>query len=713
MLASYLPVFRFIICVLALLPITQRSLGQLGRKVDDVVAREIASLRDSLHFYQRKQLDSALVFAARLEAKASSVGDSLHVAEAIMHQGIFSLWMENIPRAEMLLEKALVFNTSVGSVEIRARSLRALGSIFVLKENRLKGLEYFREAEDLITELSDPVLIGRIHFGIADLYFFQRDFTTSFYYYHKALEAHRQIGDSVSMAKVWLKFGDHAKQQDSLALARDWYGLAGKVFSEKKKFFWWSKYLAHMGSLLMDEGHPREAIVFFDSALVMAEPYYNAGLELVCLHGQASGYWQLGDFQKAKVLAQKEIQMARELGVSERVLKGQAILQQVYTSEGNLREALRLANSQIALGDSLNRVEVAQNVQWLEGIFQQRILRDSVDYTRRAEMDQLKNATERAEFRNNATLGGLLLVLALVAALSAILVRARRARKFAQRQELVTRELAQDIKSQNDLLEEQHAKIVQQRDQLKESNEIKNRIFSIISHDLRSPLGSLNNMIILLQKGAKLSQAELDRILGQVGGSVKSLLNSLDNLLRWSLHQMDKPYEMQPISLSAIDLLEESQQFFDPLIQAKELEIEGQWPEPSLTVFADENSVRLVLRNLISNAIKFTPRGGKIVFGAERIATEVEFWVEDTGGGLSDNQLVTLFNSNVLSKRGTENEQGTGLGLALCHEFVKLNGGDIGVVNVETAGARFWFRLPHMDPHEYRGANQISSQNLN
>jgi len=651
-------------------------------------------LQDSSDFYFSIQLDSALAYATRLGALASAVGDSVFEMEALMRKGLLNLWMGNMELAQANLENALRFEQGLGSAQIKAQSLRALGNLYVFQDSRLEGLEYYRQAEELIPQLSDAILIGRIHFGIADLYFTQRDYATASEYYHKALEAQQQVGDSIGMAKAWLNLGKLAIQFDSLGMARQWYEAAGEVFSEQGNNFWLGTLVAHMGKLLVLEGQPRSALASFDSALVLSEPYYNVWVQLTSWHGKAEAYWQLGNYAEARKFAQQEIAKAIEIGEGSRLLDGQSVLQRILISEGRLREALELADLQMALSDSLQRVESLQEVQWLEGKYQRQRERDSLTYAQHAEVLQLKKDTERAQLLNKVTLWGLLVVLAFLGAFWFTLVRVRRARKHAQEQEQISREQAQDIKAQNDLMEEQQAKIIQQRDQLKDSNEIKNTIFSIISHDLRSPLSSLNNMVVLLQSGVQLSSTEMDKILNQLGGSVKGLLHSLDNLLRWSLNQMEKPYTVQPDDLKVAALIKESELFFAPLFLAKHLAVQGLASEECLRVFADENSIRLVLRNLISNAIKFTPRGGQITLGATTVGDQVEIWVEDTGMGLSDELLATLFRGYVDSKLGTENEKGTGLGLSLCQDFVHMNGGEIGAENTEQGGARFWFRLP-------------------
>jgi len=209
--------------------------------------------------------------------------------------------------------------------------------------------------------------------------------------------------------------------------------------------------------------------------------------------------------------------------------------------------------------------------------------------------------------------------------------------------------------------------------QLEISNAVKNRLFSIVAHDLRSPLNSLLG-ILSLNDMKLLTSEELQELLEENKKTIKSVNNTLDNLLYWAQSQMDglvtrkDSFELRP-------LFDELLLLYLPLIKQKGIHLEQLVTDTS-AITADRNQINLVLRNLIDNAIKFTPLAGRIWFNLESTPEGVSFSVENE---VEDHIDIDMDNMNgdkmASATRGTGNEQGVGLGLVLCKEYVKNNGG--------------------------------------
>src|SRR6056297_2002803 len=229
---------------------------------------------------------------------------------------------------------------------------------------------------------------------------------------------------------------------------------------------------------------------------------------------------------------------------------------------------------------------------------------------------------------------------------------------------------------------------------VQEANAAKDKFFSIIAHDLRSPFTALVGMSQYLATGIdKLDAETAKEFLEGMHKSSKNAFNLLENLLEWSRIQTGR-MPMSPEEIDVTEIVHENLALLEVNIETKELRIENKLhtKEP---VYADENAVNTIVRNLLSSAIKFTPRGGQIVLSSNRTEDELVVSVQDSGVGIEPEILDTLFRVDVRhSQAGTDKEKGSGLGLVLCKEFVEKNGGRISVESEVGKGAMFMFTLP-------------------
>ncbi|HKK58814.1 MAG TPA: ATP-binding protein [Salinivirga sp.] len=230
--------------------------------------------------------------------------------------------------------------------------------------------------------------------------------------------------------------------------------------------------------------------------------------------------------------------------------------------------------------------------------------------------------------------------------------------------------------------------------ELKKSNSAKNKLFSIIAHDLRSPFNSLLGLTeLMLARYKELSSEELLQFLKDLNEVSQKTYYLLLNLLEWSRTQRDK-IEINPQKHNLAALLDETLGLFTTSFENKNLKLEKDVPE-DLHVFSDYQSFSTVMRNLISNAIKFTPRNKHIHISAKESGAFIEIAVRDEGIGISPDNVKRLFSAEEsYSTEGTEQEKGTGLGLMLCKSFVEKNEGTIDVESKVGYGTTFRVRIP-------------------
>lgn len=238
--------------------------------------------------------------------------------------------------------------------------------------------------------------------------------------------------------------------------------------------------------------------------------------------------------------------------------------------------------------------------------------------------------------------------------------------------------------------------------QLKESeiklielNASKDKFFTIIGHDLKSPFNAIIGFGNLLMKQIKNKNMEKIDMYGRlILQSSNMAMDLLLNLIQWSLSQTGK-MKFNPEQFDMVACIDTNTLMFDNIANQKSITIKNILPQ-SASVLADHAMISTVLRNLISNAIKFTMPGGEIIVSAMEKQTGIIISVTDSGVGISKNSIVKLFRIDQNhSTTGTNNETGTGLGLILCKDFVEKHQGKIWVESEEGKGSTFYFTLPY------------------
>ena len=248
-----------------------------------------------------------------------------------------------------------------------------------------------------------------------------------------------------------------------------------------------------------------------------------------------------------------------------------------------------------------------------------------------------------------------------------------------------------EIKKQSAVIDEKARLLEKQTHQLKELNSMKNKLFSVISHDLKTPLYALRNLFSSVQQ-YDLPAEEIKVYIPEVVNNLNYTTSLMENLLQWVKSQMKvNVMHRQDLELSA--MVQDAVDLLRLQADSKQIIIEFKNDDP-VHIYADRDMISLVIRNLISNAIKFTPYNGKVEIGIIEKLSLVELYVKDTGVGMEPHVISQLFENKYYSTQGTANETGTGLGLMLCNDFITRNGGNIQVRSEVGKGSVFSFVLP-------------------
>jgi signal transduction histidine kinase len=255
-----------------------------------------------------------------------------------------------------------------------------------------------------------------------------------------------------------------------------------------------------------------------------------------------------------------------------------------------------------------------------------------------------------------------------------------------------TADLKEAVQKLEVLSQDLERKVDQRTEALSQANRVKDKMLSIISHDLRSPLTSLLGTLQLMQQGV-LQEEERNMLLSRVAVDVHYTNELLENLLSWASskdtgagHRSEKFYLLPSVN-NVVAL-------FNSMANDKKISIHNCIKEDHM-VLADQNMVNLIFRNLISNALKFTPQGGEVSVHSESAGNGIRIYVRDSGVGIDAEKIGQLFNADQSkTTRGTSNEKGSGIGLLLCKEFVEKHNSTITIKSIPGEGSEFSFELP-------------------
>ncbi len=235
--------------------------------------------------------------------------------------------------------------------------------------------------------------------------------------------------------------------------------------------------------------------------------------------------------------------------------------------------------------------------------------------------------------------------------------------------------------------------IQQQNDELKQLNDTKDKFFSIIAHDLRNPFNAIYMMSEVLQRQKdEFKTDEAKQIVELMHLSTKEIYELLDNLLTWSrLHQ--KKLEFVAEKMNILKIVNANFSLYESIAKSKGIELKNNIIS-NLYYIGDRNMLNTIIRNLLTNAIKFTNDGGEIIIDAIDTGDHVQFSVKDNGIGMTKEDIEKIMHDeNLNSKKGTAEEKGTGIGLILCKEFVKIHHGELWVESIRNKGTTFYFKL--------------------
>ncbi len=606
-------------------------------------------------------------------------------------------------------EEALKLANEKNLVRGKIKANENIGSLYTISGDYTTALKYDNQALQLSLAANDSSFISRDYNNVADDYYDLGEYDEAYFYFTTSYQMAKAMKDSLRMTvtlhnvgRVFKELGQYDRALNHLNLSKkisirikDYIGVAYaddeigdvllrqgefdaalnslllslKMTKEQKEYILQPRTQAKIANVFLNKGDYASALAYYDSASSFYVTTGNSfGIAEVAL-GRGLVYMKQKKYDEAQKLMEKGAALAQSINA--RVLEIQCYntLSSLLEMKGEYKKALHYFQQYKQLEDSLFSQET-----------QEKLLKDQVRFETESKDSQIAALSQRQsaqedELKKQEFVRNILVV---VMALSAIL--------------LVTVYRSGRRRRQINMLLLRHQEEMEKRsEELERLNQVKDKFFSIISHDLRSPINALAGMLNLMDKGA-VSAEDMPKHVQELKARFNHTRTLLNNLLDWTLLKMDK-LNLHAAKIDLHKIVDENIQLLGS-IQDKQIKLINDVPEGAIG-FADSNTTNLVIRNLMTNAIKFTNDGGIVTIAAEERGPQWVFSVKDNGIGMNPDVLKILFDKTApYTTRGTANEKGTGLGLILCKEFVEKNGGKIWVESTEGAGSTFWFTLP-------------------
>lgn len=427
-----------------------------------------------------------------------------------------------------------------------------------------------------------------------------------------------------------------------------------------------------IGDLYLEMKNEERALANYVAALEISESLHDEHAIAVSYNNAGKLYFRQKNYARAIANFELGFQKAQSARSPEQMKVSTDFMSQCYKELGEFEKALRYREQSIGIEGMIQREKDERKLLDMESSSVLEAKEQAIDKLEAKRIAHEKQLQE--ERRTRYLLFALVGLTVVIAGLIFSLYRSK------QKSNLV--------------LQAANEKILQQNIQLQQLNATKDKFFSIISHDLKGPLNSLTSFSgLLINYFDSLSKEEIQTLAKDLDKSLKNLFALLENLLEWSRSQTGA-IEFKPAAFDLSELVKENIDLLAAQAAAKNITLQYEDPLPA-NVMAHKNSVTTVIRNLISNSIKFTPPGGKITMSVKTSPDEAFLSIADTGVGMSKDVIDKIFRIDAKhSTKGTADEKGTGLGLVLCKDFIEKNKGSIGVHSEEGKGSTFYFTLP-------------------
>ena len=564
-----------------------------------------------------------------------------------------------------------------------ATALKNIGSNYWSKGYFDIALEYYYQSMNFYEKINDLDGISRIYNNIGLIYLTTHEFEEGIESFEKAIEIGKKLDRDVMLGKAYFNLGLIYNAKGEFQRSVKQIKKSIPLLQGNDELSVSSAY----GQALCYTGINYIYLKEYDKALEYLKKSLEVNMKNDDRRGKSMVYNHLSQYyiatskpQKALEYARKGYQISLDLGLLYDQFESTAFLSKAYANLGDYQKAYEYKVKNVKIKDSLKNEE---------NIRKQKELEMEYKFSKKTRQMELEQAKKELALQNKIYRSQLLIYFILGAFVFVLIFFVIIYRSYREKSKM------------NALLTEKNQQITEQKDKLEDlnkeldkSNSTKDKFFSIIAHDLRNPISSFKQVTdVLHQDFNSFNEDEKQDLIKEMKNSSDSIYQLLDNLLTWSRSQRGiikynpERFELKKLVSMIKDLLSSQ-------ASKKNIEISTHIPD-DLEIYADRNMINTVIRNLVSNSVKFTPEKGKIEIKAEKDDGIAKIIVSDTGVGMDKETVSKLFQiDKSFSTQGTGNEKGTGLGLILCREFIDKHGGDITVESTPGKGSKFVINIP-------------------
>lgn len=662
--------------------------------------------------------DSALYYSQAAISRSRQIGYRQGVANAMLQMAKVYILKGSYEKAQQNLDDARRISIRINDSRILSDCLIIYGNMYYRIANYNMASDFFKQSLDIKLHEKDEAGIADAYHGIAMVADNTGRSSLALDYYFKSLSLDIKLHDQLGAAKNYNNIGTIMQDMEIYPKALDYYTQAIKIWQEYKNIQGISTAYENIGEILLAQkkydqaidylsksmkltrdqddkdgitslytdlglcyGYKRQyntALNYLNQALKISSKYqidYNKAYAYI---GYATIYNLQGNYQNAYSYAVLGKNLADKLGGV--AIRTSASLQ-LSNALGGLKQyeqAYRAQKKYDSLKDSLKSDENVQKLTSfnLESKFAQKQQQITIQNQQRDDRYQQRIQKQRSVS---------IIFLIIILGLTAIVIIYNKAKRKQQNINIMLEEKNRQVLQQKTDLNDQAEK-------LNDLNILKDRLISVLAHDLRAPLSTLRGLFTLLEDDS-LTQQQFLEMIPQALKKLEYTSDFLDTLLFWINSQMDN-FERGSKNFMVKEIVDNEVDNYTEQAAEKGITLIGDVPD-DIVVSADPDSIRIVIRNLITNAIKFTRKNDTISISAMHTdGNQIQISVKDTGIGMPEKQLNKLFKSKVDSGTGTNNESGTGMGLLFCKDLIEKSNGKIWVTSEPGKGSEFLFILP-------------------
>jgi len=490
--------------------------------------------------------------------------------------------------------------------------------------------------------------------------------------FNKALSLFTALKDSSQVDKIYLNLGISYDDSGDFSRAFESVETAINIATRIKDEGLIPMALNRQGDINFHIKNYKEAIAYYNK--VIASPAASKWEQDFAWSGLAQCDYALGKYPEAITAAQKSYDLSTQVKSGFDAARALEVLSKSYAATGDYKNAFSRQVEFKKLNDSLYNSDKDREINSLH-LKEQQADNSRLTNELRLKEQELALRQRLILFRN---------IIAIATAIFVIFII------ISNRQKTVLNKV---LKKQNGDISLQKEEISKQKEVLDSLNRTKNQLFSVISHDLRGPFAAILQSIEAIRAG-DITPAEQAGLMEEFYRQVSLVTIMVNNLLAWANTQQEG-IKSSPEKLDMIYEVEDIIAVSDFLARNKSISLEHD-VDGGISVFADPDHIKIIIQNLIGNAIKFTPRGGSIKVFYTQDNSEVGIHIRDTGVGVNPDKLKKLFivTGKDISAYGTSNEAGAGIGLALVKQFIDANNGRLDVQSKHGEGSEFTVYLP-------------------